>query len=133
MYSRLALTVFTVALLTGCGDSIGVDITPVGTYQLESINSAPLPQTLVGVTVLSGTVTLGNDNSYTLQTVVRSTDPESGELVDRTESTSGSWTRFSSTVLQFTPTDVSGSPLDAVYDGRSLTVDMGQFVAVYRR
>lgn len=117
-------------LLSACGDSpTGPDRSVVGTYQLATINASALPADIFGVEILSGSLSLKRDNTFSATSTSRYEDFETGEMITETETGTGTYTH-DGTIIRFTE---DGETIEATYDGRSITINAGIVVAVYRR
>jgi len=107
---------------------------PVGIYILQTINGESLPFVLVEVEedmieVLSGSVTLRNDQTFTDATTFRIT--EAGEVSTEEDIFSGTWVRTGNTIRFFVST---GETQTMTFDGENrLTQVVEGFTLVYAK
>ena len=114
-------------LAFGACDSLGPDeIT--GTYDLETVNGSELPFGLIGIQITGGSITLRSDRSYTARTIIRTTEDD--EAVTDVVVEEGTWERSGNTIRLRSD---AGVRTDAQLAGRTLTIDDGEIVSVYRR
>ena len=122
--------------LTACGDDGPTDPTQsaVGTYTLVQVNGSPVPA-LLGqfeegrVDVLSGTLTLRNDKSYTEMVNLRFT-PTTGVVQTIPVNEDGTFTVTGSTV-QFKTSD--GDTYSGTLSGNTLEYNVDGLTATYRK
>jgi Lipocalin-like domain len=124
------------SLLLACGgDSTGPNASAAGTWNLQTVNGAGLPATVIFVAsplyrleILSDTFVANANNTYNETSVVRETD---GSTVATTTSTSnGTWTQ-SNGALTITTSD--GFVTTATISGNTITISDGTDVYVYAR
>lgn len=118
---RYVLAALALIIAVGCGDS-GTepeDRSVVGTYALVAVDGDPLPQDIFGSRLMSGTLDLRSNNSFTATTVYD----------DGTETESGTYTHTGSTIKFST----SEGQLDGTYDGTTIVVDAVVVELTYRR
>ena len=122
--------------LAACGDDGPTDPTQsaVGTYTLVQVNGSPLPA-LLGqfpegrIDVLSGTLTLRNDKSYTEMVNVRFT-PTTGVVQTIPVTENGTFTVTGSTV-QFNTSD--GETYSGTLSGKFLEYNVDGLTARYEK
>lgn len=117
-----------------CGDSTAPDTSFAGTYALQSYDGVSLPVSInlaedASVTVLSGSLTLTANGTFTVRTTAEWMF--GGEVETSTDGVGGTFTRTGNT---FRLTDEDGDTYTATYDGSSrVTVDIGGTLLVYTR
>jgi hypothetical protein len=127
-----------VALLAACGDSTGPGGRAAGTYHLETINGLPLPVVVVELgtyraEVVEGGFVLRANNSFSGSLTIREID--AGEVTVTTLTCSGTYAASGNTIT-FRPgadPNCAEGEYTAAWDGNTITVDEGEFRAVYRR
>lgn len=111
---KLVALIVCISVLSACGDNgdpAGPVIDVTGTYNLQTVNGAPLPYTLVTVAgvyrlvQLSGTLTLNADRTYVERDFLRETIDQSpgAQVTDTTVVIRGTWEQQDS-ALVLTPT-----------------------------
>jgi hypothetical protein len=125
MQRRFLLTLIATLSLGACREATR----EAGTYKLESINARALPTQFSGVEVISGSLTLRPDETYTTQTTIRAKD-SLGQIVTQTQSESGTYVRTDSS-LRFSRTN--GVETTATYGGGTITIREASNVIAYRR
>lgn len=118
---RNVLAALALIVAVGCGDSgTGPGVrSVVGTYALVAVDGDPLPQDLFGSQLMSGTLELRSNNSFTATTVYD----------DGTETESGTYAHSGNSI---TLTTSEGS-VPATYDGTTIVVDATVVELTYRR
>ena len=117
-------------LIAACSDSTAPEDSPVGTYQLVAINGDPLPYALFGTEILSATLTLRDDGTYSIHTVSREEDIFTGEVHDHEDLETGTYS-LSGSVLSVT--ESGGFTAEATYSGDEIALDAEFVVFVFRR
>jgi hypothetical protein len=135
-YMRKALIAVATVALLGCGgDSTGPAVSAVGTWNLQTVNKAPLPYTAVFVAnplykleILSDVFVARADGSYTETFTERETD---GTTVTTTSDDDiGTWVQ-NSTALSITSSDQTTT--SASISGNTITLSTGGLVLVYKK
>lgn len=103
---------------TGAGDR-----SPVGTYQLVSVDGQPLPATVLAAEILSGSATLRDDKTYTFTSTVRIEDVFTGDTSTETNTETGTWLYNGGGSIAFM--EDGGENVIASYDGDSIDVVAG--------
>jgi hypothetical protein len=130
---------FLAAAITACGgDSTGPNGSLPGTYNLQTVDTRPVPVVLFEdadykLEITSGSFAITSGSSFTESLIIKETD-SSGSLSTPVTCT-GTYTRSGNTLVLTEPeTDDCGGTYDAAWNGgNQLTVDYGGLVAVYRR
>lgn len=129
---KLILMVLLVCVAAACGgdDPVGPGSSPVGTYQLASINASTLPvKDRFDREVVEGSLALGRDGTFTASTTTRFQDFPVGNFVTETETESGTYVHLGGVIRLASPE----REIEAAYDGASITINAGPTVVVYRR
>ena len=124
-----------VALAACGGDSTAPPASIAGTYVLQTVNSAPLPFTVIATTdykfeILSDSYQIRDDGTYSGTSQFRET--LNGTATVETDNSTGTYTRAGSSI---TLTD-SVDPTDkftGTVDGGTFTVTAEGFVLVYKK
>jgi hypothetical protein len=133
---RKALIALAAVALLGCGgDSTGPAASAVGTWNLQTVNNAPLPFTaafianpLYKLEILSDVFVVRADGSYTETFTERETD---GTTVTTTsDDDTGTWVQHNG-ALTITSSDQSS--VDAAISGNTITVNTQGLVLVFAR
>ncbi len=124
-----------VVLAAACGDDDGPTATidsVAGTYTLRTVNGASVPAvaetTPVRLEILSGSVTLNADRSFTNLLQIRTTD--AGTVSTREVRLAGTYTLSGATL---TLTDPAQGQIRAPVADGAITVSDGDVTFVYRR
>lgn len=125
----LTIPLFLVSvLISACGgDATGSGSSLTGTYEMESINGDPLPVEIILVEIRSSTLTFRSNGTFSGQATMR--DLETGAVT--TEQGNGTYTRSGNTIRMLE--DGENEASEATLNGRTLTVNAGFLVVVYRR
>ena len=134
MRSLIAILLAALALtVTACGggDSTG-PASIAGTYNLQTVNNAPLPFTTsqdatYKAEILSWALTLNDNKSYSY--VFRGQSTDNGQTTVNTITSNGTYTVTGLTVDMFDPGD--NSHLAATVDGNALTIVVDGPVGVF--
>ena len=125
--SRYLLILIAALFTLGACDSLGPDgIT--GTYDLETVNGRDLPFGFLGVQITGGSISLRIDRTYNARTNLRVADD--GRVVTEVVVEDGTWERSGS---RLTLRSDAGVRTEASLVGRTLTIDDGEVLSVYRR
>ena len=133
---RKALIALAAVALLGCGgDSTGPAVSAVGTWNLQTVDNAPLPYTAVLIAnplykleILSDVFVVHADGSYTETFTERETD---GTTVTTTsDEDDGTWVQ-NGTALSITSSDQTTT--GASISGNTITVSSQGLVLVYKR
>jgi hypothetical protein len=117
----------------GCGgDATAPQHTPVGVYQLRTINDVPVPVVISSGTptrtVLDDQYTLSADDTYSEQGTLQTGSGSSATSTPEVET--GTWTLLNVGVV-FVPTNDSIDSYTGLLSGDTLTVTSGSSTAVY--
>ena len=101
-FLRLFAFALLLPVVVSCGDATGPEEDITGTYNLETVDGKSLPAVVEDspgfrVEILSMTMVLNQDNTFTLDEAYRFT--EGGEQNEVNESSDGSWERQGDTVI----------------------------------
>ena len=118
---RVAVSAAALATLAACGSdaSTGVRAAVTGSYQLSTVNGAPLPFTENSsgavVKVTAGQLVAGADGSFS-ETLTRTTTPPGGATTSTTTTATGTYT-VGNQVIVFTYSGAGGSVLGSLANG----------------
>ncbi len=117
------------------GDSTAPAASIAGTYALQTVNSAPLPFTVIAITdykleILSDSYQIRDDGTYSGTTQFRET--QSGTVTVNSENSSGTYTRSGSSITLTDSVDPTYK-ITGTLDGGKFTVTVEGFVLVYQR
>jgi hypothetical protein len=134
---RKALIAVAAVALLGCGgDSTGPAASAVGTWNLQTVDNAPLPYTLLFVAnplykleILSDTFLVRADGSYTETFTERETD---GTTVTTTsDNDTGTWVQNNAALTITSSSDQSA--VSGAISGNTITVNTQGLVLVFKR
>ena len=125
---RVAVSVAALAMLAACGSdaSTGVRAAVAGTYQLSTVNGAPLPFTENSsgavVKVTAGQLVAGADGAFS-ETLTRTTTPSGGTAVPSTTTATGTFT-VGNQVIVFSYNNGGGSVIGSLV-GNGVSIQNG--------
>ena len=132
--SQLLLTILGVLLLAGCYEEVGgPSPTIFGRYSLRTVDGEAVPVILTDipnfkVEIMTGTIFLNADNTFTDSTEVRRTDGQVARIV--TDVAHGSFVRTGDTIdLNST----RGEHYSMTIADRTLTQNLGGNILLYRK
>ena len=133
---KMLIAVAAVALLGCGGDSTGVAASPVGTWNLQTVDNAPLPYTAVFIAnplykleILSDVFVVRADGSYTETFTERETD---GSTVTTTsDDDTGTWVQNNGALTITSSSDQSA--VSAAISGNTITVNSEGLILVFKR
>jgi hypothetical protein len=127
---QISALVLLALALAGCDNPLTPEERVAGMYDLESINAQPLPYEMFGVVITEGSLELFPHGTYTGRSVMIYEDWDTGRLVTENSIETGTYTV---TDNRLRLTSKGGEQVDATVAGRTITINTGLLVAVYRR